>query len=712
MYRKSLVSLIACLALCACEDVKFEDLDEDGVASGLDCNDDNASIFPGAEETCDGIDNNCDGEIDEIGSTGGTIWYIDFDGDGYGSDGYTVIACDTPSGYVDNTEDCNDGEATAYPGADESCDGVDNDCDEEIDEDDAIDMSVWYADADGDGYGNEDDTTEACDAPSGYTDDATDCNDENDGAYPDATEYCDGVDNDCDEEIDEDDAVDMSVWYYDGDGDGYGRDSIVEEACDAPSDYVDNDEDCDDSDEHQYPGADEYCNDEDDDCDGDTDEDGEVVDGETYWADMDEDSFGDPDDTLIACEQPGSYIDNDYDCDDLVDAEPVAVDAEEGSSSGDGSYFSPLDSIQDAIRLSIKCVVVFEGTYEEIIDFEGFDIEVTGVDGPDDTVIDGSSYTGPVVTFETRETSDAVLEGFTLRGGTGHLEESNETYACTSVTTCLEYYETWCGGAIYVDGADPTLRDLIVEENELTEASVTEDGNDTYYVYSYGGGICMLDSQSTLEAVDFFANDADQGGGMYIDEYSNISLSESWIVGNTATDGGGIQVEGGSLVMTNVASVWNEAEDDGGGALVVDGDLVENFVTHGADDAANGGGIYLSGSGYGEIMNTIVWGAATGEGILGDSSATFDGTYNNVYDNAGGEYSGVDDPTGDDGNISEDPEFNDVTDDEDASNDDWTLSEESPSYDAGTTDEGDVSGNAATQQGAFGGDDGDWDEGE
>lgn len=102
--------------------------------------------------------------------------------------------------------DCDDLDEWINPGADEFCDGVDNDCDDEVDEE-AINMTTWYADSDEDGFGdpNESATIAACEMPDGYTDDtmATDCDDSDVTTYPEAPELCDELDNDCDDEIDE-----------------------------------------------------------------------------------------------------------------------------------------------------------------------------------------------------------------------------------------------------------------------------------------------------------------------------------------------------------------------------------------------------------------------------------------------------------------------------------------------------------------------------
>ena len=112
---------------------------------------------------------------------------------------------------ADPTGDCNDGDATIYPGADEYCDSVDNDCDGTIDEPSAVDAPTWYQDGDSDTYGDESSSTKACTAPMGYIATGGDCDDANDAIYPGADEYCDGVDTDCDGTNDEDDASSSSL---------------------------------------------------------------------------------------------------------------------------------------------------------------------------------------------------------------------------------------------------------------------------------------------------------------------------------------------------------------------------------------------------------------------------------------------------------------------------------------------------------------------
>jgi len=176
------------------------DSDGDGSPDSVDCAPQDADSFPGAFETCDGLDNDCDGELpaDEA----------DVDGD-------AVTIC---------KGDCDDFDAASYPGAEEVCDAADNDCDGTLD-------SV-EEDLDGDGQ-------PPC---------LGDCDDNDDGIYSDAPEVCDGVDRDCDGSLEDELA--------DEDEDGFSP-------CEG---------DCDDRFEEVGPEAVEVCDAEDNDCDGQIDE--------------------------------------------------------------------------------------------------------------------------------------------------------------------------------------------------------------------------------------------------------------------------------------------------------------------------------------------------------------------------------------------------------------------------------------------------------
>ncbi len=198
------------------------DQDGDGFSPAAgDCDDGDAAIHPGADERCDGVDNDCDGTVDEHDAIDASTWYADVDGDGYGSALEAAVACSAPEGYVDDATDCDDGDPAINPG------------------------TVWYADQDGDGDGDPETTVTQCGAPAGYVLSPGDC-DDGDPQLNSGT-----------------------VWYVDDDTDGYGTDEEVQVSCDAPAGggaLVAGD--CDDADATVHPGATEVCDGIDQDCDG------------------------------------------------------------------------------------------------------------------------------------------------------------------------------------------------------------------------------------------------------------------------------------------------------------------------------------------------------------------------------------------------------------------------------------------------------------
>jgi hypothetical protein len=170
---------------CSTASGELYDQDSDGYSiCGVDCDDTDAGVHPGAREVCNGVDEDCDGIVDE-----GTECYDD-DGDGQ----------------TEDEGDCNDGDPEIYEGAEEDPgNGIDDDCDGVVDS--------GASDLDHDGYGES----------------GGDCDEYDPTTYPGATELPDGVDNDCDGIVDE--GTDL----YDDDGDGL---SEAEGDCDDTSTYI------------------------------------------------------------------------------------------------------------------------------------------------------------------------------------------------------------------------------------------------------------------------------------------------------------------------------------------------------------------------------------------------------------------------------------------------------------------------------------------
>ncbi len=174
------------------------DHDGDGFTACEECDDNNADVFPGATELCDGIDQDCDGAIDNdaIDAIG---WYVDADEDGFGDRATGVLACTDPGiGPALNTGgDCDDSRPGVSPAALEVCNGRDDNCDGGIDQE-AFGAPIAYRDADGDGFGTPDEFTPSCGPIDGYVLSQDDCDDTDDTINPNMVELCDRVDNDCD----------------------------------------------------------------------------------------------------------------------------------------------------------------------------------------------------------------------------------------------------------------------------------------------------------------------------------------------------------------------------------------------------------------------------------------------------------------------------------------------------------------------------------
>jgi hypothetical protein len=364
------------------------------VVDATDCDDTNSGIYPGAVEYCDGTDTDCDGTLDEDDALDVRTWFADADGDSFGDTQTTDIDCNQPSGFVADATDCDDTNAGTYPGAAEYCDGADNDCDGTLDEDDALDVSTWYADSDSDGYGNASAADVDCYQPSGFVSDATDCDDSSGSTFPGADEYCDGTDTDCDGTLDEDDALDVLTWYTDGDGDSFGNAASTDVDCAQPSGFVADATDCDDNASGTWPGADEYCDGIDTDCDGVLDED-EALDVSTWYMDADGDSYGDASASDIDCDQPSGYLADGTDCNDGdADIRPGAPEICENGVIQDCDG--------NAARARAACLsggLVFSTATARLIgasagDYAGASVAIAGDvngDGFDDLLIGGST---------------------------------------------------------------------------------------------------------------------------------------------------------------------------------------------------------------------------------------------------------------------------------------------------------------------------------
>lgn len=278
------------LALVGCpyvspadHDARF-DLDGDGVQRPDDCDDNDPAV--------------------------GIVYrFEDADRDGHGDPAVQVAACTLVAGVSDAGDDCDDRDARVSPSAQERCNDIDDDCDAEIDEPDALDAAVWFLDGDRDGggaYGSEGERS--CAPLAGHVTNSADCDDA-------------------------DPLVRDLVWYPDADADGYGSTNLAAATlqCVSPEgSWVRITGDCLDSDPSVHPEGQEVCSPDqslalDEDCDELTDDEDPDVQGQRrFHLDADGDGRGDIRTSGLFCAapledeagEPLSWVEDDTDCDD------------------------------------------------------------------------------------------------------------------------------------------------------------------------------------------------------------------------------------------------------------------------------------------------------------------------------------------------------------------------------------------------------------
>ncbi len=522
-----------------CDGVIDPDLDSDGYCIYEDCDDDDPSINPGATEICNDLDDDCDSLVDED---------LDFDADGWSScdgdcddgnpdihpeaeeicdgldddcDGLLLEGGETDfdaDGWLTCAGDCNDDDPNVHPKAEELCNGLDDDCDD----------SLPFAESDNDG--------------DGYLACAGDCDDESAMVFPGAEEICNGLDDDCDIQVDEG---------FDLDGDGVST-------CDG---------DCDDARPEAYPGAVELCNGLDDDCDGQVPSD-EI--------DLDEDGFaacaGDCEalDSNIFPGAPELCNGIDDDCDGSVAADEVDMDADGALACEECDDGDPFLNILDLDRDGNSSC---DGDCDDLdASMNALDLDGDGVSLCDGDCDDGDSSRSPdlaeICDFQDNDCDDEVDEGFMDVDGNGAPE-------------CVEI----CNGM--------------------------DDDSDGYVDegYDYGtttgtwvSSIASVGGDGTWDAPFFMIQDA-------IDARSPEDPCTIYVLPGTYLEK--LLVEGGLVILESTDGPADTTIDSGGSSQVVElistlhGSRLEGFTITGADGSNDGGGVYVE-SGDIEIINNHI----------------------------------------------------------------------------------------------------------
>ncbi len=283
-----------------------------------------------------------------------TTYFADSDADTFGSLNSTLSACTQPSGYVTNSNDCNDSNSSINPNASEVCNTFDDDCDGLTNE--GITFITYFADNDGDGFGNPNSSLSACIPPAGYVTNSSDCNDANASIKPGTVELCNIVDDNCNGQVNE--GLVFANYYLDTDQDGFGAGAAISSCTPIFGNYVTNNLDCNNNNANIRPNATEICNSIDDNCNN------LIDDGLTflnYFIDGDGDGFGAGTATSSCSNLGPGYSTNSTDCNDSnIAIRPNAIETCNGiddncnNAIDDGIQFLNyyLDFDQDGYYLS------------------------------------------------------------------------------------------------------------------------------------------------------------------------------------------------------------------------------------------------------------------------------------------------------------------------------------------------------------------------
>ncbi len=592
------------------------------------------------------MDYDCDGTADGNLAEDATDWYEDGDGDGYGNPDVTVFGCDPGNAYVDNDDDCNDGNDTVYPNATEQCDGLDNDCN--------MIIPSGEMDMDGDGV-------RGC---------AGDCNDLAPRIYPGADEFCDGEDSDCDGSIPIDETVDL-------DGDGVG-------ACD----------DCDDGDPGsltglRVPGTHPSIQEAIDEAD---DHDVICVDSGTYTENLD--FLGKSVNVVGLQGWSSTIIHGDYvgpvvtfasgeDADASLEGFWLKYGGEGPGGHGGGVYIDGASPTLVDVHVSYNTITGNGGG----IYVSGGSPSFDGVQ-----VTDCNAENGGGIYLES---SGAIMQDVVIQdtlatqgGGGMYVIDSSPIIEDLQIVDTIADVS---GGGILAANSP-----VILQYAEVVGCSAST---------GHGGGIALQSSDVDLYNVILADNESAQGTGGGLAAQDCAPLVTNTVVSNNWSymGGGGMILDDTGAWLSNVKVLGNVSMGAGAGVYVLGGSpSIYNTAAHANDANGFGGGIYATGSASVTLVNTALTFnvASAGAGLYCDGCSMMAESCN-AFGNANDNYGGITDPTGQDGNLSQNPLYLSTV----ASNPlywDLHLAGASPQRDAGTAGVPDPDGGDG-DIGAYGG---------
>ena len=284
--------------------------------------------------------------------------------------------------------------------------------------------------------------------------------------------------------------------------------------------------------------------------------------------------------------------------------------------------------IQDAIDFSQDGDTIFvsPGVYFENINFNGKSIMLSSnyIEDNDSlligvTIIDAGNE-GSVVTFNSGENNNAILQGFTLQNGNGNDEDPDNNGS----------FYTY-GGGIYCENSDPLIKDCIIQNNTANEGG--------------GAGIFCYDSSPIFFGCTIKENETDDvGGGLYARDGSSPSFFDCIFMDNTAEFGGGCYLKSSSSpLMENVVFMQNNANNSGGGIGLKDDANIEASNLTISENLAEGlgGGLYINNAdptfSFALIVDNT---ASSGAGIYIRNNSEIDLTNITLANNNAGLYGG------------------------------------------------------------------------